>query len=87
MPFGEYVPFRGALGWISATDQVAVDRTPGEEVTLISLPGLPKIGTPICYENSFPSIDREMTRLGAGILVVVINNASYGRTAASSNTC
>ena len=83
VPFGEYVPFRGALGWISATDQVAVDRTPGEEVTLISLPGLPRIGTPICYENSFPSIDREMTRLGAGILVVVINNASYERTAAS----
>jgi apolipoprotein N-acyltransferase len=83
VPFGEYVPFRGALGWISATDQVAVDRTPGEEVTLISLPGLPRIGTPICYENSFPSIDREMTRQGAGILVVVINNASYERTAAS----
>jgi len=83
VPFGEYVPFRGALGWISATDQVAVDRTPGDEVTLISLPGLPKIGTPICYENSFPSIDREMTRQGAGFLVVVINNASYERTAAS----
>jgi apolipoprotein N-acyltransferase len=83
VPFGEYVPFRGALGWISATDQVAVDRTPGDEVTLISLPGLPRIGTPICYENSFPSIDREMTRQGAGFLVVVINNASYERTAAS----
>jgi len=83
VPFGEYVPFRGALGWISATDQVAVDRTPGDEVTLISLPGLPRIGTPICYENSFPSIDREMTRQGAGFLVVVINNASYEHTAAS----
>jgi apolipoprotein N-acyltransferase len=83
VPFGEYVPFRGVLGRISATDQVAVDRTPGDEVTLISLPGLPRIGTPICYENSFPSIDREMTRRGAGFLVVAINNASYERTAAS----
>jgi len=83
VPFGEYVPFRKQLGWISATDQVPVDRVPGNEVTLISLPGLPPIGTPICYENSFPSIDRQMAREGAGFLVVVINNASYDRTAAS----
>jgi apolipoprotein N-acyltransferase len=83
VPFGEYVPFRRQLGWISATDQVPVDRVPGDEVTLISLPGLPPIGTPICYENSFPSIDRQMTREGGGFLVVVINNASYDRTAAS----
>jgi apolipoprotein N-acyltransferase len=83
VPFGEYVPFRKRLGWISATDQVPVDRVPGNEVTLISLPGLPPIGTPICYENSFPSIDRQMVREGAGFLVVVINNASYDRTAAS----
>jgi GT2 family glycosyltransferase/predicted amidohydrolase len=83
VPFGEYVPFRKQLGWISAIDQVPVDRVPGDDVTLISLPGLPPIGTPICYENSFPSIDRQMTREGAGFLVVVINNASYDRTAAS----
>ena len=83
VPFGEYVPFRKQLGWISATDQVSVDRVPGDEVTLISLPGLPPIGTPICYENSFPSIDRQMAREGAGFLVVGINNASYDRTAAS----
>ena len=83
VPFGEYVPFRRELGWISATDQVPVDRTPGNDVSLISIPGLPPIGTPICYENSFPSIDREMTNEGAAFLVVVINNASYDRTAAS----
>ena len=72
VPFGEYVPFRRLLGWISATDQVPVDRVPGDEVTLISLPGLPPIGTPICYENSFPSIDRQMVLEGASFLVVVI---------------
>ena len=44
VPFGEYVPFRKQLGWISATDQVPVDRVPGDEVTLISLPGLPRSG-------------------------------------------
>jgi hypothetical protein len=50
---------------------------------LVSLPGLPRIGTPICYENSFPAIDREMVQTGAGFLVLTINNASYDRTAAS----
>ncbi|HJS26579.1 MAG TPA: apolipoprotein N-acyltransferase, partial [Actinomycetota bacterium] len=83
VPFGEYVPFRDSLDWISATRQIEVDRSPGAEVSLISLPGLPAIGTPICYENSFPAIDREMVRQGAGFLVLTINNASYDRTAAS----
>jgi len=83
VPFGEYVPFRRELSWISATDQVPVDRTPGTDVRPLSIPGLPVIGTPICYENSFPVIDREMVADGAGFLVVVINNASYGHTAAS----
>jgi apolipoprotein N-acyltransferase len=83
VPFGEYVPFRRQLGWISATDQVPVDRSPGADVHPLSIPGLPVIGTPICYENSFPAIDREMVTDGAGLLVVVINNASYDHTAAS----
>jgi apolipoprotein N-acyltransferase len=83
VPFGEYVPFRRQLGWISATDQVPVDRTPGADVRPVSIRGLPLIGTPICYENSFPAIDREMVTDGAGFLVVVINNASYDHTAAS----
>ena len=52
-------------------------------MSLISLPGLPAMGTPICYENSFPAIEREMVREGAGFLVLTINNASYERTAAS----
>jgi len=83
VPFGEFIPFRNMLDWISATEQVPVDRVPGEEITLISLPGLPEIGTPICFENSFPGINREMVRLGAEFLVLTINNASYEDTAAS----
>ena len=84
VPYGEYVPFRGLIEpFIDAIDQVPVDRTPGERVRLVPVPGLPPIGTPICYENSFGAIDREMVRQGAAFLVVTINNASYERTAAS----
>ncbi|MGH2637630.1 MAG: apolipoprotein N-acyltransferase, partial [Actinomycetota bacterium] len=85
VPFGEYVPWRGLLEpVIDAIDQVPVDRIPGERVTNLHIGGLPAFGTPICYENSFPSIDREMVGRGATFLVVTINNASYERTAASA---
>jgi apolipoprotein N-acyltransferase len=78
------VPWRGILErFVDAVNQVPIDRVPGERVENLSVPGLPPVGTPICYENSFPSIPRSMVRQGAGILVVTINNASYERTAAS----
>ncbi len=83
VPFGEYVPWRHELSWISALRQVPVDRVPGDGVQGVRMPGLPAFGTPICYENSFPSIERAFVRSGAGFLVLTINNASYGRTAAS----
>jgi apolipoprotein N-acyltransferase len=83
VPFGEYVPWRSKLDWISATRQIAVDRAPGTSVHTVEAPGLPPFGTPICYENSFPELPREFVRQGATFLVVPVNNASYGFTAAS----
>ena len=83
VPFGEYVPWRSKLDWISATDQIPVDRTPGSSVHTVAAPGVPPFGTPICFENSFPDLPRDFVRDGATFLVVPVNNASYGFTAAS----
>jgi apolipoprotein N-acyltransferase len=83
VPFGEYVPFRDELGWVDAIRQIPVDRVPGTAVATLAAPGLPPFGTPICFENSFPAIPRAMVRGGATFLVVPVNNASYGFTAAS----
>ncbi|HET9723473.1 MAG TPA: apolipoprotein N-acyltransferase [Actinomycetota bacterium] len=83
VPFGEYVPFRDRLEWIDAIDQVPVDRVPGETPHTVSVSGLPAFGTPICYENSFPRVERDMARRGATFFVLTTNNASYGMTAAS----
>ena len=83
VPFGEYVPWRSELSWISALRQVPVDRVPGRTIRAVSTGGLPPFGTPICFENSFPSIERAFVRAGARFLVLTINNASYGETAAS----
>jgi apolipoprotein N-acyltransferase len=82
VPFGEYVPFRDKLSWISALQQIPYDETPGERVHPLRFDGI-TFGDVICFENSFPSIDRTLIAQGAGFLVVQTNNASYGFTAAS----
>ena len=57
VPFGEFVPWRRYLSWVSAIKQIPVDRTPGSSIHTITQPGLPSYGTPICFENAFP-VDR-----------------------------
>ncbi len=83
VPYGEYVPLRSRLGWIHAIEQVPVDRVPGESIHTLEQPGVPPYGTPICFENAFPAIPRAFVRAGAQFLVVPVNNASYGFTAAA----
>lgn len=83
VPFGEYVPWRGWLSWFEALRQIPVDRVPGQDIAPVRLAGLPSIGAPICFENAFPSLVREMVTEGAELLVVPVNNSSYGYSAAS----
>ena len=84
VPYGEYIPWKPIVGWISALDQIAYELTPGEGPHTVAAPGLPPFGTPICFENSFPALDREFVRQGAEFLVVLTNNAAYDETAASA---
>ncbi len=82
VPFGEYVPFRHWLSWISALRRIPYDETPGQRVHPLHVDGL-TFGNVICFENSFPAIDRTLVADGAEFLVVTTNNASYEMTAAS----
>ena len=84
VPYGEYIPWKPVVGWISALEQISYELTPGERLHALSAPGLPRFGAPICFENSFPALDRELVRQGAEFLVVLTNNAAYEETAASS---
>jgi apolipoprotein N-acyltransferase len=84
VPYGEYIPWKPIVGWISALEQIAYELTPGERLHTLSAPGLPTFAAPICFENSFPALDRELVRQGAEFLVVLTNNASYDETAASA---
>ena len=81
VPFGEYVPFRGALEWFPPLDQVPRDGLPGGAPDAITVDGL-RVATVICFETLFGSLVRENLLAGpepAHLLVTVTNDASFGR--------
>lgn len=87
VPFGEYVPWRSALSFISAIEQVPEDFTPGTKdesnASIFNLRGR-QVGSLICFESVFPEIARDQVRSGAELLVVSTNNRSYRRSGNSA---
>jgi apolipoprotein N-acyltransferase len=79
VPFGEYVPFGGLLGrLIPATREgVPVDKVPGERLQPLVVDGV-GVGVLICWESAYAEDARQATRDGAGVLLVMTNNASFG---------
>ena len=88
VPFGEYVPLRRVLGFLSgiATGLTAGDITRGSGPRVLR--NLPEFGTDhalaalICYEVIYPGLVRAAVRDGARILLNLTNDAWYGRTSA-----
>ena len=79
VPFGEYVPWRGALGFIGELRQIPYDFTAGDHNTIFHVAGRP-IGTVICFESAFGPLVRSVVRDGAEAVVVSTNNRSYHRS-------
>jgi apolipoprotein N-acyltransferase len=82
VPFGEYIPARPLFEWIPALDQVPRDMIRGEGEVLFDLPGF-QLGSIISFEGGFARYAREMSNLGADLIVVATNEGSYGLTPAS----
>lgn len=76
VPFGEYVPWRGvweALGLGGLADSfLPLDLTAGTEYSLLE-----GVGTPICFESTFPDSARRFVQSGAKLLVTVTNDAWF----------
>ncbi len=76
VPFGEYVPGRGILeaiglgSWARALLPLDLSRGTGY------VP-LDEIGTPICFESTFPTASRRLALAGATLLVTVTNDAWF----------
>ncbi len=77
VPFGEYVPFRGQLGWLShITSAAAQNRQPGDRLTVMNARGL-RVGPLISFEETFPDLARAQARAGADLLVYQTATATF----------
>jgi apolipoprotein N-acyltransferase len=83
VPFGEYVPWRDQLTFISELQQIPHDFTPGTRDAVWSVDGA-KVGSVICFESAFAPLVRSTVRAGANVVVVSTNNRSYRRSANSA---
>ena len=93
VPFGEYVPLRGVIGFFLRA--VARGMAPRQRDGRRRVRGLSRcpgpaaraspsltMAVPICYELLFPDLVRRMVDDGAEALLAITNDAWYGRTGA-----
>jgi apolipoprotein N-acyltransferase len=70
VPFGEYVPLRGLLGWVGGvTDAADADRRPGTAPAIFQVAGV-RAGPLVSYESAFPDLRRTLARMGAQVTLV-----------------
>jgi apolipoprotein N-acyltransferase len=82
VPFGEYIPFRGALGWISKISKAAAaNRVPGTGAHLVQAvdrAGRPlPLGVLICFESAFPDMSRVDADHGAQLIVYQTSDSTF----------
>ncbi|CAN5383286.1 apolipoprotein N-acyltransferase [soil metagenome] len=86
VPFGEYVPGRNTVPFISAIvgDQVPADFTRGKEPVNFALTTAHlQVAPLICFEDTLGELTREFVRRGANLLANVTNDGWFLRSAGS----
>ncbi|CAL9356138.1 apolipoprotein N-acyltransferase [Streptomyces sp. enrichment culture] len=72
VPFGEYVPARAVLGWVTSVGRAAdEDRRRGtaQVVMTAGKGGELLVGPLVCFESAFPDMSRHLAQDGARLLV------------------
>jgi apolipoprotein N-acyltransferase len=77
VPFGEYVPLRSLLGWVTADTKAAgEDRRRGDGPVVLHT-DMVAIGPLISFETLFSDLSRRQIRLGAELLAYQSSTTSY----------
>jgi apolipoprotein N-acyltransferase len=77
VPFGEYVPFRRALGWVTGISEAAQeDRRRGGGPRLLSA-GAVRIAPLVCFESAFPDLARRAVVAGADVVVYQSSTSTF----------
>ena len=79
VPFGEYVPLSGVIGFVRGWAEFIADLEPGSRAVVFPGPPAP-FGVVICYEGIFPDLFREFVNNGARVMVNMTNDGWFGRT-------
>ena len=82
VPFGEYIPFRSALGWLSSISRAAPENMVtgnGARVLHAALPGGQRLsfGVLICFESAFPDMSRADANHGAQLLIYQTSDSTF----------
>jgi apolipoprotein N-acyltransferase len=82
VPFGEYIPFRQQLGWLTKISKAApANMIPGSGAKVIQMTArsgqrIP-IGVLICFESAFPDMSRVDARRGAQLIVYQTSDSTF----------
>jgi apolipoprotein N-acyltransferase len=79
VPFGEYIPLAGMLGFVKDWAEFVSELEPGSRPVVFRGPPAP-VAVVICYEGAFPGLVRRFVTAGAGLLVNLSNDGWFGRT-------
>jgi apolipoprotein N-acyltransferase len=81
VPFGEYIPFKEWLYFVSPLVERLAEFAPGTSAVMLPV-GEHAVNTAICYEVVYPSLIREAVLAGSQLLTTITNDAWYGYSSA-----
>ena len=86
VPFGEYIPFRNQLGWLTNISHAApsnmIPGTGAHTLTVTTTPNAKPltIGVLICFESAFPDMSRVEADQGAQVIVYQSSTTTFQGT-------